>query len=84
MQSNEAVVETNDEHTFVEGIDFYFENGLMVLTRNYLLNRGICCENKCRHCPYKPDGAERSHSRNISNSSSSVSFSKKPSSISAS
>lgn len=55
MESNEAVVEAIEEHTFVEGIDFYFENGLMVLTRNYLLNRGSCCDNKCRHCPYKPD-----------------------------
>jgi hypothetical protein len=38
--------------TFVEGLDFYFEDGLMVLTRRYLLNRGYCCENGCRHCPY--------------------------------
>lgn len=58
MQSNEAIAEINEEQTFVEGIDFYFENGLMVLTRNYLLNRGYCCENSCRHCPYGPDAAE--------------------------
>lgn len=38
--------------TFVEGVDFYFEEGLMVLTRRYLANRGYCCENNCRHCPY--------------------------------
>ena len=38
--------------TFVEGLDFYFEDGLMVLTRRYLLNRGYCCESGCRHCPY--------------------------------
>ena len=38
--------------TFVEGLDFYFEDGLMVLTKRYLLNRGYCCENDCRHCPY--------------------------------
>lgn len=55
MQSNEAIAETNEEQTFVEGIDFYFEDGLMVLTRNYLLNRGYCCSNKCRHCPYGLD-----------------------------
>lgn len=52
MQSNDATVESSEEQTFVEGIDFYFENGIMVLTRTYLLNRGHCCENKCRHCPY--------------------------------
>ncbi|MFN0277115.1 MAG: DUF5522 domain-containing protein [Pyrinomonadaceae bacterium] len=38
--------------TFVEGLDFYFENGLMVLTRVYLLKRGYCCKSGCRHCPY--------------------------------
>jgi len=38
--------------TFVEGLDFYFEESLMVLTRRYLLNRGYCCESGCRHCPY--------------------------------
>ena len=36
----------------IEGLDFYFEDGLMVLTRRYLLNRGYCCANGCRHCPY--------------------------------
>ena len=58
MQSYEAIVETSEEQTCVEGIDFYFENGLMVLTRHYLLNRGHCCENKCRHCPYEADATE--------------------------
>lgn len=32
--------------------DFYFENGLMVLTERYHLKRGYCCGNGCRHCPY--------------------------------
>jgi hypothetical protein len=41
-----------DEKPFIEGRDFYFENGLMVLTRDYLLNRGYCCERGCRHCPF--------------------------------
>jgi uncharacterized protein DUF5522 len=37
----------------VEGIDYYFnENGLMVLTERYLLERGYCCGNGCLHCPY--------------------------------
>lgn len=40
----------------VEGIDFYFENGLMVLTAHYLKNRGYCCGNGCRHCPYESGG----------------------------
>lgn len=37
----------------VEGIDYYLnENGLMVLTEHYLLERGYCCGSGCLHCPY--------------------------------
>ena len=39
--------------TLVNGIDFYFEDGMMVLTRKYLLERGVCCGSGCRHCPYE-------------------------------
>jgi hypothetical protein len=35
-----------------EGVDYYIENGLFVLTKSYLENRGYCCKNGCRHCPY--------------------------------
>jgi hypothetical protein len=27
-------------------------SGLFVLTSAYLLDRGTCCGNRCRHCPY--------------------------------
>ncbi|MEO6836770.1 MAG: DUF5522 domain-containing protein [Ginsengibacter sp.] len=38
---------------FTEGIHFYFDSsGLMVLTEKYHLQRGFCCGNGCRHCPY--------------------------------
>ncbi len=37
----------------VEKVDFYYEDGLMVLTAYFLKKRGFCCENDCRHCPYK-------------------------------
>ena len=47
----------DENQTCVEGLDFYFEDGLMVLTRRYLLNRGHCCENSCRHCPYEKANA---------------------------
>jgi hypothetical protein len=35
---------------------FYYhnENGLVVLTEAYHLNRGYCCGFKCKHCPYDP------------------------------
>lgn len=36
-----------------EGEDFYLnDEGLMVLTENYLLKRGFCCKSGCLHCPY--------------------------------
>lgn len=35
-----------------EGLDYYIENGYWVFTRHYLLQRGWCCGNGCRHCPY--------------------------------
>ena len=37
----------------VEGVDFYYaEHGLMVLTEKFHLEKGFCCGNGCRHCPY--------------------------------
>lgn len=35
--------------------DYYLENGRVVFTEKYLLERGYCCESigGCRHCPYK-------------------------------
>ena len=37
----------------IEHEDFYYnEQGYMVLTAKYLLDRGYCCGNGCKHCPY--------------------------------
>ena len=37
----------------VEGEDFYYnEQGYVVLTEKYHLNKGFCCGNGCKHCPY--------------------------------
>lgn len=33
--------------------DYYMEFGYCVFTEKYLKNRGYCCNNGCRHCPYK-------------------------------
>lgn len=52
--------EIDAQAPLVEGLDFYFDGGLMVLTARYLLNRGYCCDNNCRHCPYE---AKSPHSR---------------------
>ena len=33
---------------------FYEENGRIVFTEQYHIDRGYCCGNGCRHCPYEP------------------------------
>jgi hypothetical protein len=42
-----------------EGEDYYLEGEFMVFTSAYLLKRGYCCGNNCRHCPYD-QGKEKS------------------------
>ncbi len=37
-----------------EGIHYYFsEEGLLVFTEQYLREKGYCCGNGCRHCPFE-------------------------------
>ena len=36
----------------LEGEDYTLENGRMVLTKEFLLKRGYCCNSRCRNCPY--------------------------------
>jgi hypothetical protein len=41
------------KQTWTEGEDYYVnEDGRVVFTAKYLLQRGYCCGNGCRHCPY--------------------------------
>ena len=56
MKNNKPVDEKPKE--FVENTDYYFENGLMVLTSQFLKKRGYCCDNHCRHCPYSQNKSE--------------------------
>lgn len=37
---------------------FYEENGKIVFTEEYHINRGYCCGKSCRHCPYEPKGVK--------------------------
>jgi hypothetical protein len=40
--------------------DYYFtEDGYLVFTAQYLLRRGYCCGNRCRHCPYGHEGVKK-------------------------
>ena len=38
---------------WTEGIHYYYnDQGLVVLTAEFLRARGYCCGNGCLHCPY--------------------------------
>lgn len=40
--------------SFGEGVHYYInEDGLVVLTEKYHLEKGYCCGNGCKHCPYE-------------------------------
>ena len=40
----------------IEDIDYYWnEEGKIVLTAKWLLERGYCCGLSCLHCPYTKD-----------------------------
>jgi hypothetical protein len=53
----------------IEGEDYYFnEEGLVVLTEKYHLEKGYCCGNGCRHCPYDYENVpepQRKHLLNL-------------------
>jgi len=50
-----------------ENIDYYIDeqSGLLVLTAHFHLERGFCCGNKCRHCPYCPQHLKGNKSTNL-------------------
>ena len=52
----------NDLSELEEGDYYINEDGYRVFTEQYLLKRGYCCENGCKHCPY---GFDRSAGRKI-------------------
>ena len=38
---------------WIEGEDYYVnESGFVVLTAKFLKDRGYCCGNGCKHCPF--------------------------------
>ena len=40
----------------LENDDFYYSNdGYIIFTEKYHLNRGYCCKSNCKHCPYGYD-----------------------------
>lgn len=40
--------------TWIEGVHYYInDDGYVVLTERFHLDRGYCCGNGCLHCPYE-------------------------------
>jgi len=39
---------------FIEGIHFENDKGLIKFTALFHIQRGKCCGNECRHCPFEP------------------------------
>jgi hypothetical protein len=33
---------------------YYVENDRIIFTEQFHIDRGQCCGNGCRHCPYQP------------------------------
>lgn len=46
MDRHSKAIEKNDD-VYIDP-----ESGYTVLTAEFLLKRGYCCESGCRHCPY--------------------------------
>ena len=42
------------KHEFIKDIHYYMEGTRVVFTALYHIQRGECCGNKCKHCPYIP------------------------------
>jgi len=55
---------TREVVPLVENEDYYPDHGLMVLTARYHVRRGYCCEQGCRHCPYKESEARNKDAEN--------------------
>jgi hypothetical protein len=54
MATNNHYPDASSQGFLSEGKDFYWENGLLVMTADYHRKRGSCCGNKCRWCPFEP------------------------------
>lgn len=56
MKKKNPDYEITDEWDYKEGIHFYYdEEGSFHHTEFYLKSRGWCCNQNCKHCPYKKE-----------------------------
>ena len=38
---------------------YYSKEGYIIFTKKYHLKRGYCCNNMCKHCPFKKENKEK-------------------------
>lgn len=46
--------EQEGKRDFIQGIHYYLEGERVIFTSLFHVERGQCCGNGCRHCPYNP------------------------------
>jgi hypothetical protein len=39
---------------FIRDVHYYLDGDKVIFTEKWLIKRGECCGNKCRHCPFTP------------------------------
>ena len=49
----------NLNNKYIENVDYTIENGLFVWTSHFLLQRGYCCNNGCKNCPYRKESKDK-------------------------
>jgi len=54
LAAHETAPEALKQPVLVEGEDYYFEDGLLVMTALYHIKRGSCCGSRCKWCPFDP------------------------------
>jgi biotin synthase-like enzyme len=42
------------KHEFIRNVHYYMDDTRVVFTALYHIQRGECCGNKCKHCPFEP------------------------------
>ena len=55
---SDSRAEQSQQLPLIKDTDYYLENGFCVFTASFLLRRGYCCDNGCRHCPYPKESKE--------------------------
>lgn len=60
---------------WIEGVHYYInEDGLVVLTEKFHLERGYCCGNGCKHCPFDYKNVPEPKRSELLKNSNSINF----------